>query len=432
MEYNHISDLREAANGYLQLIDNYKFGFNEQNKESVDRFHKAISNVNLSEVGKVLSPYNVNQSSIIYEGVVSPLNIIEKLINEIGDNYPTIIEEIDPEVDKVYQFCVEARRVLRVELAKLESRRYIDPTQDDEKAINKLKLYGRGPYGNLAFDDFVKEYIIKDLSPIAVARRLNYLISNCTDNAVKTQLIDYLERTKTSRVQPSRESVDGEFIFHAYIKKAENRIKEHGLDSLLRDVADNKETIVKYLHQVPSDYTHLERFFDIAETYATTPLQKGDTKRLKERFESFKPQVAPSPSADRVDEAITPDSPDFSHMESYTPTIPFDMSALYSFLKDEGVIENFNDKLFADCINQADIKPLWNVTPSKNKLKLALQTLKEYYQSEVEKRKKKNPTWYLKCCESVGLTPQEMSKMTFKPETKVKFQREIKKMISLP
>lgn len=121
-----------------------------------------------------------------------------------------------------------------------------------------------------------------------------------------------------------------------------------------------------------------------------------------------------------------------SHNESIKPTISFNMSALYSFLIDEGVIENLNDKLFADCINQADIKALLNVTPSKNKLKLALQTLKEYYQSDIQKRKMINPTWYLKCCESVGLTPQEMSKMNFKPETKVKFQREMKKMISLP
>ena len=124
--------------------------------------------------------------------------------------------------------------------------------------------------------------------------------------------------------------------------------------------------------------------------------------------------------------------PDFSQMNSYTPITVFDMSALYSFLLTEGVIDDVDEQKFADCIVSANIKPLWETSPSKNTLKLVLSVLKEYYQDNIQKRKRINPSWYLHCCESVNMSAQDMSKMNIKKLKRDNFCREMKKNISLP
>lgn len=193
MEYHHISELRECANAYLFLLQNHNFGYNEPTNESVNRLHKAIANVKLNEIGKVMSRFNVNKTLIINEGVGPTLNIIDNLIREIGNNMPKIIKEIDPKVGNVFRFCKEVNNVLRDELEKLKSRRYTDPTQDDEQAFEKLNLYCCGGYGDIAFDDFVKEYIIKDLTHIAIVRRLNYLIGKCQNEQIKRELHKHLD-----------------------------------------------------------------------------------------------------------------------------------------------------------------------------------------------------------------------------------------------
>ena len=193
MEYHHISELRECANAYLFLLQNHNFGYNEPTNESVNRLHKAIANVKLNEIGKVMSRFNVNKTLIINEGIGPTLNIIDNLIKEIGNNMPKIIKEIDPEVGNVFRFCKEVNNVLRDELEKLKSRCYTDPTQDDEQAFEKLNLYCCGGYGDIAFDDFVKEYIIKDLTHIAIVRRLNYLIGKCQNEQIKRELHKHLD-----------------------------------------------------------------------------------------------------------------------------------------------------------------------------------------------------------------------------------------------
>ena len=193
MEYHHISELRECANAYLFLLQNHNFGYNEPTNESVNRLHKAIANVKLNEIGKVMSRFNVNKTLIINEGIGPTLNIIDNLIKEIGNNMPKIIKEIDPEVGNVFRFCKEVNNVLRDELEKLKSRCYTDPTQDDEQAFEKLNLHCCGGYGDIAFDDFVKEYIIKDLTHIAIVRRLNYLIGKCQNEQIKRELHKHLD-----------------------------------------------------------------------------------------------------------------------------------------------------------------------------------------------------------------------------------------------
>ena len=118
----------------------------------------------------------------------------------------------------------------------------------------------------------------------------------------------------------------------------------------------------------------------------------------------------------------TPDSP---HLTSFEPHIKFDMSELYLFLIEESVVVNIGEKQFTECIENANIKPLWETTNSKNKLKLALLILKDYYKDQYQQKNKTQPTWFLKCCESIGKSTSEMSKMKFTPDTRVKFRKEM-------
>lgn len=95
-------------------------------------------------------------------------------------------------------------------------------------------------------------------------------------------------------------------------------------------------------------------------------------------------QPTPSAGNEQAAEATdTPDValPDFSHMKSYTPTIAFDMSALYSFLVTEKVIENIDEKLFGNCIEHAHMNEVWNVS-NHHKLKCVFRHLKDHFPND--------------------------------------------------
>ena len=121
---------------------------------------------------------------------------------------------------------------------------------------------------------------------------------------------------------------------------------------------------------------------------------------------------------------------DFSDMRIFTPVTEYNMSALYQFLIDEHVVVGVDEKQFADCINQANIKPLWETTESKNLFKLFVHTLKEYYKETYMQRGRVNPEWFLVCCESIDVTAEYMGKMHFpKKDTRVKFCENMKDSI---
>lgn len=93
-------------------------------------------------------------------------------------------------------------------------------------------------------------------------------------------------------------------------------------------------------------------------------------------------------------------SPDFSHTNSFTPTIEFDMSALYAFLINEKVIVNIDEGLFRDCISHANVKELWE-NGVKSKLKLVIHNLQQrYYPQE----------WFDAICSNLGMTKQQMGR----------------------
>ncbi len=116
------------------------------------------------------------------------------------------------------------------------------------------------------------------------------------------------------------------------------------------------------------------------------------------------PTPPPSVQATAKDDAPLPD---FSHMESYTPVIPFDMSALYQFLINESVIKDIDLTLFADCITHAHINELWEShhvrkKRKRNLLQSLFKMLSDFYPGE----------WIENCADNLGVTKKQITNPT--------------------
>lgn len=132
-------------------------------------------------------------------------------------------------------------------------------------------------------------------------------------------------------------------------------------------------------------------------------------------------QEQPTPSAGNEQAAEATDTPDVAQ---FTPTIAFDMSALFSFLVDEGVIDNgaiidkVNLQQFTDCINQANMKVLWEVCRQlrkRNQMRCVIRYLKDKY----------NPNW-LDCVIKNGLPKNIIS---FNRDTLGDFENKVRDLL---
>lgn len=434
MDYNNITELREAANGYLSLLQRYEFCYDKSTDESVNRLHKAIADVDLGEIGKVLARFNVNRTTIISEGVEPTLRIIEDLGKEIGNNMPTIIKEIDPEVGKVFMFCKEVSKVLVCEYEKMKSRRFTDPTFADDDAVERMRLFDLGYYGELSFNDFIKEYIIKDEPNIAVVRRLNYMISQSSDEQVKRDLRKFLcwRKCDEDAIKELHDTF-GDF-YRLYDHTADvspipsddkcNEVTTR-LFSVIEWCKQHDKELRKQLEQYPLA-KGIEDLNVLATNICESPgnwfsIFGNDTmtielindiayildNHIKPTIKHRNPtSTIPSPSVEATiqDNALLPD---FSHMVSYQSTIPFDMLALYSFLINEGVINNVDEQLFTNCITHAHINELWESSHvvkkhKRNLLQCLFKMLSGYYPEKwitecannlnVDKKRITNPT----------------------------------------
>lgn len=108
-----------------------------------------------------------------------------------------------------------------------------------------------------------------------------------------------------------------------------------------------------------------------------------------------------------------PQHTDFSHMKSFKPTVEFDMSALYSFLIGEGVIDDIDEELFADCISHANINELWKCEHAVKKqkhnlLQCLFKMLKDYYPEK----------WIDKCAENLNVDKKKITNPTTSGATK--------------
>lgn len=97
---------------------------------------------------------------------------------------------------------------------------------------------------------------------------------------------------------------------------------------------------------------------------------------------------------------------DFSHMRSFTPNKAFDMSALYTFLVDEGVVDNIDERLFADCISHANVYELWEIAGRRRKRNL-MQCLFKVLAQEWYPRE-----WISTCASNMGSTVKKLTNPT--------------------
>lgn len=213
MEWCDLSELREAANEYLSLLQTYDFvSFKGDDvHKTISRLRNAIANVDLESVGDVLKRYNVNQTKIIYECECLDRILLET-INVMGNNLPKI-KKIDPDVAKMFQFLNRFYDILLFEIEdSVLSRCTTDPTKGDVDAGERLKSYLNGDYGDMEFRWFYKQFVecydidedykpndlkpgdFEDMLCYANIRRLKYLISICPDDEIKTIMNERVEK----------------------------------------------------------------------------------------------------------------------------------------------------------------------------------------------------------------------------------------------
>lgn len=131
------------------------------------------------------------------------------------------------------------------------------------------------------------------------------------------------------------------------------------------------------------------------------------------------PQAA---EANATDDAALPD---YSRMNSYTPTkgFEFDVSALYEFLVAEGVIDGIDEKLFANCITHAHINVLWQKGEKlrkRNILQCLFKILMQRYPD----------TWIAKCAENLDVDKKQITNPTSSGATQ-RFDNELRKVLKI-
>lgn len=118
-------------------------------------------------------------------------------------------------------------------------------------------------------------------------------------------------------------------------------------------------------------------------------------------------------------------STDFSHMRSFTPDTAFDMSALYTFLVDEGVVDSIDERLFADRISHAHVNELWEIAGRRRKRNL-MQCLFKMLAQEWYPRE-----WISTCASNMGLTVKKLTNPTTSGATGV-FEDKLRRVLRPP
>lgn len=198
-------------------------------------------------------------------------------------------------------------------------------------------------------------------------------------------------------------------LIKQYAEQQSPRLNKNQVDRLLRRVADEFDSISDYIKQSPEDcHNCVSRWFEIMETYSTTPLQKGDLRRLRQQFEP----LFETSSQDEV-QTGTGSVIDFSHMKSFSPVkdLEFDMSAVYKLLIDSSVFEDIDYQLFSNSISHAYINELWgNDTRGRNRnlLQCLFKILAQRYPEQ----------WIKKCATNLGVRVRQITNPTTSGNTK--------------
>lgn len=424
----HYSDLIQHSRDYIIPPERADI------KKTVNEFHDAISRIDVDNIPTALSGFNTNQTYIVREMTIVA-SVINGLTSLLGDHLPDI-KKFDPRAAEALKFCKRVNPILHQKVQALESRQNTDPTFDDDKALERFNCFAMGDYGDMSIDEFVQRYIINDLSQTEAIRRLNYIIGQCTDEETKRSLGKFLY-WRGCDADATHELHDAMTVFIRFFDNLAqlSPIPSNGdraeattrLFSVIEWCKQHDTQLKKQLVEYPltkdiQDLNVLARHIvkradswcSVAANDAITLGLINDVAQLID--DAIKPVIEhrnPTPPTPEPEAASPNTSPDFSHMKSYTPTISFDMSALYSFLIDEGVICDVDEALFSDCISHAHVNELW-ANGVKSKLKLVIHHLKKHYSQD----------WFNTLCRNLRMTEQQMGKF-FVP-TRLQFEQRMK------
>lgn len=204
MEYYHLSELRDCADGYKQLItyvDDFAKNISEHYRitEPISRAHEAMNNIDITEIHKVLEKINPNQSRVI-SSLENIIAVVNDLRDTIGRNMGRFID-VDSKASEFFRFLSSLIPILNNELKQLYERRGYEPTDDDEEKAKNVDIFVSGGYGKILVEDFIKDYLVCDISGNALIRRLNYLISICKYEPLVSSLRKYLLEAKKQNQQ---------------------------------------------------------------------------------------------------------------------------------------------------------------------------------------------------------------------------------------
>jgi len=430
----HYSDLIQHSRDYIIPPERADI------KKTVNEFHDAISRIDVDDIPTALSGFNTNQTHIVREMKIVA-SVINGLTSLLGDHLPDI-KKFDPRAAELLKFCNRANPILHQKVQALESRQNTDPTFGDDDALERFNCFAMGDYGDMSIDEFVKRHVINGLSQTEAIRRLNYIIKQCTDEQTRwslskflywrgcdadathelhdamTDFIRFFDNLAQLSPIPSNgdraEATTRLFSVIEWCKQHDTQLKKQLVEyPLTKDIQD-LNVLARHIVKRADSWS------SVAANDAITLGLINDVAQLID--DAIKPVIeqrnptppTPEPEAD-IAEATSPNtSPDFSHMKSFDPTISFDMSALYSFLTDEGVISEVDEELFKNCISHAHVNELL-VNGVISKLKLVIHHLqKEHYPQE----------WFDVLCHNLGMTKQQMSK--FNVPTRKDFEHRMK------
>ena len=209
----------------------------------------------------------------------------------------------------------------------------------------------------------------------------------------------------------------------------------------LREICDSMAFVFEYIDKycrAKREQTLNERLYKIEEDYRKKhPKNKAPFEEPEEFVhEDMDPMKA---STDNVPDEQVPGrskesikyteyalpfgaASDFSHMRSFTPKTAFDMSALYTFLVNEGVIVDIDEKLFDDCISHAHVNELWEIAGKHRKRNL-MQCLFKMLKQEWYPRE-----WISTCASNMNVTVKKLTNPTASGETG-RFEDELRRVL---
>lgn len=207
-----------------------------------------------------------------------------------------------------------------------------------------------------------------------------------------------------------------------WCKQHENEFKEQIINCQWKKDVEDLVVLAEYIcdsyeswsHLIGFDRKTLQLFNDVAYMLDNVLIPTAD-----ERNNVVKVIINQPTQRANVDE---PGRPDFSHMESFQPTSTFDIRALYSFLINEGVIRDVDERLFEDCISHAHINELWDICGKTRKRNLLQCLMKMLAQNHYPKE------WIKRCADNMDKEIKNITNPTTSNAT-IDFEDKLRKFL---